>query len=125
MTKEWGIRKGLNPIFYLSDNSIIPNLIRNFILKNIPADAINLLFSNELSPNTTLQLMKFLKPLRGRMKVNGTEVTKNFDEECEWRYTPTSDENSPFQNFLPNIFSRSNEDLLNSNAITKKRFTKI
>ncbi|HFC8840220.1 TPA: abortive infection system antitoxin AbiGi family protein [Neisseria subflava] len=120
MTKEWGIRKGLNPIFYLSDNSIIPNLIRNFILKNIPADAINLLFSNELSPNTTLQLMKFLKPLRGRMKVNGTEVTKNFDEECEWRYTPTSDENSPFQNFLPNIFSRSNEDLLNSNAITKK-----
>ena len=120
MTKEWGIRKGLNPIFYLSDNSIIPNLIRNFILKNIPADAINLLFSNELSPNTTLQLMKFLKPLRGRMKVNGKEVTKNFDEECEWRYTPTSDENSPFQNFLPNIFSRSNEDLLNSNAITKK-----
>lgn len=120
MKKEWGIRKGLNPIFYLSDNSIIPNLIRNFILKNIPADAINLLFSNELSPNTTLQLMKFLKPLRGRMKVNGKEVTKNFDEECEWRYTPTSDENSPFQNFLPNIFSRSNEDLLNSNAITKK-----
>lgn len=120
MTKEWGIRKGLNPIFYLSDNSIIPNLIRNFILKNIPADAINLLFSSELSPNTTLQLMKFLKPLRGRMKANGKEVTKNFDEECEWRYAPASDENNRFPNFLLNILSGSNEELLNSNAITKK-----
>ena len=120
MTKEWGIRKGLNPIFYLSDNSIIPNLIRNFILKNIPVDAIRLLISKELSPNTTLQLMKFLKPLRGKMKVNGKEVTKNFDEECEWRYAPTSDENSPFQNFLPNILSGNNEELQNSNAITKK-----
>lgn len=120
MTKEWGTRKGLNPIFYLSNNSIIPNLIRNFILKNIPADAIKWLFSSELSPNTTLQLMKFLKPLRGKMKVNGKEVTKNFDEECEWRYAPASDENSPFQNFLLNILSGSNEELLNSNAITKK-----
>ena len=120
MTKEWGIRKGLNPIFYLSGNSIIPNLIRNFILKNIPVDAISLLISKELSPNTTLQLMKFLKPLRGKMKVNGKEVTKNFDEECEWRYAPTSDGNSPFQNFLPNILSGNNEELQNSNAITKK-----
>ena len=32
MTKEWGIRKRLNPIFYLSDNSIIPNLIQSFLL---------------------------------------------------------------------------------------------
>lgn len=120
MTKEWGIRKGLNPIFYLSDNSIIPNLIRNFILKNIPVDAISLLISRELSPNTTLQLMKFLKPLRGKMKVNGKEVTKNFDEECEWRYAPASDENNLFPNFLPNFLANNNEELQDSNIVTKK-----
>ena len=63
--------------------------------------------------------MKFLKPLRGKMKVNGKEVTKNFDEECEWRYAPASDENNLFPNFLPN-FLANNEELQDSNIVTKK-----
>jgi len=64
--------------------------------------------------------MKFLKPLRGKMKVNGKEVTKNFDEECEWRYAPASDENNLFPNFLPNFLANNNEELQDSNIVTKK-----
>lgn len=54
------------------------------------------------------------------MKVNGEEVTKNFDEECEWRYAPASDKNNSFQNFLLNFLANNNEELQNQNLITKK-----
>lgn len=120
MTKEWGIRKRLNPIFYLSDNSIIPNLIQSFLLKTAPIDFWKSIKSEKTNQNTIVQLMKFLKPLRGKMKVNGTEVTKNFDEECEWRYAPASDENNLFPNFLPNFLANNNEELQDSNIVTKK-----
>ena len=118
MTKEWGIRKGLNPIFYLSDNSIIPNLIQSFLLKTAPIDFWKSIQST--NQNTIIQLRKFLKPLSGKMKVNGEEVTKNFDEECEWRYAPASDENNLFPNFLPNFLANNNEELQDSNIVTKK-----
>ena len=120
MTKEWGIRKGLNPIFYLSDNSIIPNLIQSFLLKTVPIDFWKSIQSEKTNQNTIIQLMKFLKPLSGKMKVNGKEVTKNFDEECEWRYAPASDENNLFPNFLPNFLANNNEELQDSNIVTKK-----
>ena len=120
MTKEWGIRKRLNPIFYLSDNSIIPNLIQSFLLKTAPIDFWKSIQSEKTNQNTIVQLMKFLKPLRGKMKVNGKEVTKNFDEECEWRYAPASDENNLFPNFLPNFLANNNEELQDSNIVTKK-----
>ena len=120
MTKEWGIRKRLNPIFYLSDNSIIPNLIQSFLLKTAPIDFWKSIQSEKTNQNTIIQLMKFLKPLRGKMKVNGKEVTKNFDEECEWRYAPASDENNLFPNFLPNFLANNNEELQDSNIVTKK-----
>ena len=120
MTKEWGIRKGLNPIFYLSDNSIIPNLIQSFLLKTVPIDFWKSIQSEKTNQNTIIQLMKFLKPLSGKMKVNGIEVTKNFDEECEWRYAPASYENNSFQNFLLNFLANNNEELQNQNLITKK-----
>ena len=120
MTKEWGIRKRLNPIFYLSDNSIIPNLIQSFLLKTAPIDFWKSIQSEKTTQNTIVQLMKFLKPLRGKMKVNGKEVTKNFDEECEWRYAPASDENNLFPNFLPNFLANNNEELQDSNIVTKK-----
>ena len=118
MTKEWGIRKRLNPIFYLSDNSIIPNLIQSFLLKTAPIDFWKSIQSEKTNQNTIIQLMKFLKPLRGKMKVNGKEVTKNFDEECEWRYAPASDENNLFPNFLPNFLANNNEELQDSNIVT-------
>ena len=120
MTKEWGIRKRLNPIFYLSDNSIIPNLIQSFLLKTAPIDFWKSIQSEKTNQNTIIQLMKFLKSLRGKMKVNGKEVTKNFDEECEWRYAPASDENNLFPNFLPNFLANNNEELQDSNIVTKK-----
>lgn len=120
MTKEWGIRKGLNPIFYLSDNSIIPNLIQSFLLKTVPIDLWKSIQSEKTNQNTIIQLMKFLKPLSGKMKVNGEEVTKNFDEECEWRYAPASYENNSFQNFLLYFLANNNEELQNQNLITKK-----
>lgn len=120
MTKEWGIRKGLNPIFYLSDNSIIPNLIQSFLLKTVPIDFWKSIQSEKTNQNTIIQLMKFLKPLNGKMKVNGTEVTKNFDEECEWRYVPASYENNSFQNFLLNFLANNNEELQNQNLSTKE-----
>lgn len=120
MTKEWGIRKGLNPIFYLSDNSIIPNLIQSFLLKTVPIDFWKSIQSEKTNQNTIIQLMKFLKPLSGKMKVNGTEVTKNFDEECEWRYVPASYENNSFQNFLLNFLANNNEELQNQNLSTKE-----
>lgn len=90
--KEFGIRKGMQPIHYLNADSIH--------VKDLTA-AMNLLINQEvgdLDVNTFLtnfifEYIRIIKPYAGKMKRRDKdnkiiEITKNFQDEHEWRYIP-------------------------------------
>ncbi|QEY26856.1 abortive infection system antitoxin AbiGi family protein [Neisseria zalophi] len=119
MTKEWGIKNGLNPIFYVSRDSSIPNNIRKYLLDfhniySVPLKIIN----EQESIMPLLNLLPFIKPLKGEMKKSGQTFKKNFDEECEWRYIPPL-QKPKFESFIPNL-PLIEKSLEEENALTKK-----
>jgi hypothetical protein len=88
MTKEWGIKKGLNPVIYFNRNScmattlsmIIRDLVRDTGIWRIP----------DLSRAAVNEIMMYMKPYNGTL-YRGGRVTKEdvrFYDEHEWRYVP-------------------------------------
>ncbi|MCK5015621.1 MAG: hypothetical protein KAS32_01000 [Candidatus Peribacteraceae bacterium] len=78
LTKEWGQRNGLNPIIYLSKNSLVCKYLQNSLTKaHSPEDFINI-----------FELMSYTKPCKGETIHNGKSEEKNFYDEREWRYAP-------------------------------------
>lgn len=84
LSKSWGRRNGLNPVFYLRRNSNLSNSLET-ILVNIK-DAIK---SESDVPNALKNVIRYLKPyvgnhLRGLKRRNRIR----FYNEREWRYVP-------------------------------------
>jgi hypothetical protein len=80
VTKSWALANDLCPVMYLAKTSQVSNAIRrittgNFRTENYDGSAgdINSLISN-------------IKPIEGRMLVNGNLLVKEFYQESEWRY---------------------------------------
>lgn len=94
--KKFGINKGIQPIHYLNAKSVIVeelsntmNLLLNQYAKelSIGSDAFNIL------TNFVFEYIRIVKPYSGKMKrrdqnKNTIEITKNFQDEHEWRYIP-------------------------------------
>ncbi|MBU1095821.1 MAG: hypothetical protein KKB34_05005 [Bacteroidetes bacterium] len=85
LTKSWGKTNGINPILYLSHNSILSDSI-NDILINYTTN------QDKLNLSTSLGLLKFLgfiKPYEGIFKRNkkSYESFRYYDER-EWRFVP-------------------------------------
>jgi len=82
MTKEWGLRKGLNPVVYFNKNS------------NMANDLIELTRGLVKSKSQTTQVLgrvlEYLKPYEGILYRGGRVTRKNvrFYDEHEWRYVP-------------------------------------
>jgi len=82
MTKEWGLRKGLNPVIYFNKNS---HLAKNFsVLTN------GLICDRTLPARAFRQITGYIKPYEGTLYRSGRDVKKNvrFYDEHEWRYVP-------------------------------------
>ena len=82
MTKEWGLRKGLNPVIYFNKNS---HLAKRFsVLTN------SLLWKRTVAGQAVNEIMGYIKPYEGTLYRNGRDVKKNvrFYDEHEWRYVP-------------------------------------
>ena len=81
MKRDWGIKKGLNPLLYISEKSLLSTSLKG-------------LFSNPNEHRNTkfyvMTSLAFTKPLKGKMKVGNEVLEKDFYEECEWRYVDTS-----------------------------------
>ena len=80
--KTWGITRGVQPIQYVCNNSI---LAKDF------SEAFSYAYNKQSNtpPADYLQThMYYLKPLSGPMEKNGLITEKNFCDECEWRYIP-------------------------------------
>ena len=90
--KEFGIRKGIQPIHYLNENSAhVKELAKAMhLLLNRVNTAAGV---NEVLTNFIFEYIRMIKPYVGKMKRrdkdnNIIEITKNFQDEHEWRYIP-------------------------------------
>lgn len=81
-SKEWGIRKGIQPIQYVNGISYLRNDFSEAFKMALESS-----YTDE-SQNFLLSQMCFLKPIEGVMARNEKEEYKNFTDECEWRYVP-------------------------------------
>ncbi len=83
MTKEWGLKNGLNPVVYFPPDGHIPKLANYLMQSEFEED------EKEAELNShSFRLLKLMKPIRGKMLVNGQPVEKDFYQESEWRYAP-------------------------------------
>jgi len=85
MTKEWGIRKGLNPVIYFNKNSSMANrlsLVTNGLVQDTGPTA-----------QAFREIMLYIKPYEGILYIgDGYDVVDainvRFYDEHEWRYVP-------------------------------------
>ena len=103
LTREWGISKGLNPIFYISSSSNVRGSLLG-MFKN-PSEA------EPQSKFYVMNTLAHLKPLKGGITIHGEYVVKSFYEECEWRYVPIIEEGR-YAFLSPEEFE--NEEILES-----------
>ena len=78
MTKDWGSRKGLNPVIYLNKNSYLArkfSVLTDSLLwkRTVPGQAVN-------------EIIGYIKPYEGTLYRGGREVQKNvrfYDEQVK------------------------------------------
>ncbi|WP_138269566.1 abortive infection system antitoxin AbiGi family protein [Anaerofustis stercorihominis] len=91
LTKEWGVRNGLQPIIYCNKNSSYVKSIKisydsfNRFKDEFREDRNNSKIINDMAESFN-QSLKLLKPMFG--KSNKTKKEKFFTDEQEWRYIP-------------------------------------
>lgn len=119
MTKEWGIRKKLNPIIYVNPNSNISESVSE-MAENV-YQALDK-HCSEITRNISdeyMNLVNFLKPYDGNIK-RGKKTHKDvrFYNEREWRYVPKIEFDSVVKNNLskeefsnPTILENENQKL--------------
>jgi len=83
MKKEWGIKKGLNPVIYFNKNSDMAKDVSkttNRLLKSRSSAALK----------TFWNILVYLKPYEGVLYRGGSIAKENvrFYDEHEWRYVP-------------------------------------
>lgn len=90
-SKQWAENKNLQPVHYLNEKSSYTLELTNLLKSVLNEGDIPENYANDI-----LNRLSFIKPLRGTMKRNDLldidiEVYKNFHDEKEWRYVPSSD----------------------------------
>lgn len=86
LTKEWGTRNGLNPVFYIEPSSM---LARSYVeaFNTYVGNSNNNLFSNE--QKSLIDVLRYIKNYEADLTRKGTTIAKyRFSDEREWRYVP-------------------------------------
>ena len=119
-SKEWGMRKGIQPIQYINPYSELRKDFTSLFSKALQSDySPNNELENQLKDYMLHELM-YYKPYEGNMKNRRTKETerKCFTDECEWRFIPNLSGTGFSQIYYdPNI----NADIINdiSNSLEK------
>lgn len=102
MSKEWAIKKQLNPIIYLKQNSHL-----SIAYSSIMNKLINFPERKETDNNIKeiigeyLKILQFLKPYEGTFVRNGKTIKSvRFYNEREWRYIPILPVNQNYYELL-------------------------
>lgn len=95
LTREWAIKSGLNPIFYISRSSPIGaamlstlRVITDTNVKEKKQAASDKKEHDSENFHRAIHLLAHMKPLSGSVVVSGTPTEKDFYLENEWRFVP-------------------------------------
>ena len=100
LSREWGLRNGVNPVFYMAKSETLDKSL-NHVLDLAHEDEDE---SSRLeSLNHVRYLLSYFKPIKGRMIARGESVEKEFYQESEWRYVPRHGELAHY--LLPENFN--------------------
>lgn len=90
LTKEWGMKNGIQPIQYINPNSNLKQDYKIAFSKALKIDKKGQTKSEFLMKNYLLHQLMYLKPDSGKIKNRNTgkKEEKSFTDECEWRYVP-------------------------------------
>lgn len=92
LTKEWGIRNGLNPVLYLSKGSNVSLSYLRALSHFVQGDVNN---TPELTGEQKLLLdvVRYIKNYEGRLERKGSTIESyRYSDEREWRYAPPIDD---------------------------------
>lgn len=81
-SKSWGINKGIQPIQYVNKYSVLRSDFSNAFKDSLQKE------KEDSATNFLLTQMFYMKPIEGTMPRENTTITKNFTDECEWRFIP-------------------------------------
>jgi hypothetical protein len=77
--RERWMANGVNPIFYVSPNSIVKQSLAEMLAKERKNPDLR-------SKTNAIVVLAHCKPLKGLQRTNGEMREKDFYGECEWRY---------------------------------------
>lgn len=117
LTKEWAESNKVNPIQYVSTNSLIPQTFRDIVDQNYKLSGED----KEKSKQLVRYLLAYSKPTEGNMVIGGKVVNKEFYQESEWRYVPKEKKISDY--LKKDIFDI--EDELEKHNLLTKEFCSI
>lgn len=121
MSKEWGIREGLNPVIYFNKNSRLAK--RLSIITN------NTLWRDDPTAQAFHEAMLYFKPYEGTLYRDGRSLRENvrFYDEHEWRYIPDRSImiNNNIQTSMQAHIYRNTEELANANRKLETDETKL
>lgn len=84
-SKEWAIKKGVQPIHYINENSSIKKDI-SYLFSKAYNDELNESLA-EYNNYLFIHLL-YMKPIIGKMRREGDYDGRNFTDEKEWRFIP-------------------------------------
>lgn len=90
LTKEWGVKKGLQTIHYVTPKTEYMNQFENSFNRIIDIVSNNPDETLDVISDTILDQLLYMKPITGSMssKTKIDMIKKNFHDEHEWRYIP-------------------------------------
>ncbi|MFI7799323.1 hypothetical protein PSFL_03930 [Pseudomonas sp. DD1] len=85
LTREWGLKNGLNPVCYMAKSETFETSLNHVLdLAHEHEDDDTRLESL----NHARYVLSYFKPIHGRMIIGGESINKEFYQESEWRYVP-------------------------------------
>jgi len=90
LSREWAIKSGLNPIFYISRSSPLGASFLSALRAAIKSDKVKK--KEERTSDQIKIIMAHMKPLSGNILIRDKPTSKDFYLESEWRFVPRIDE---------------------------------
>lgn len=92
-TKEWGMKKGIQPVQYVNKGSDLCRDFRTAFLSSLKDNSKNKPRAQLALANYLMHELMYYKPYSGMQEYHGSgkNKRKNFSDECEWRYVANID----------------------------------
>lgn len=115
MTKEWGVRKALNPVLYVAQNSTLSASYRQaFMHYALDTDLDIDDWSDE--QKAIGDVLRYMKNYEGSLERNGVTLDSyRFSDEREWRFVPPY--SAPCDMFVNEVYYQDNPDAVDNRLI--------